>query len=75
MDSLKREMVEAEQRLKRSKEQLETEEQESAQEAERRRQECRSLEEEVQEKVRVVWRDMLLVQIVQYVCGHAGSAV
>ena len=54
LDALKRETGEAEQHLRQLKEQLEAEEQEHAQEMERRRKECRSLEEEVQAKVRVV---------------------
>ena len=54
VESLKRETAEAEQRLRQLKEQLETEEREHACRVEQMRQECQSLEEEVQEKVRVV---------------------
>ncbi len=54
VESLKRETAEAEQRLRQLKEQLETEEREHAHRVEQMRQECQCLEEEVQEKVRVI---------------------
>lgn len=54
LDSLRRETGEAEQRLRQLKEQLEAEEREHALEVDRRRKECQLLEEEVQEKVRMV---------------------